>query len=169
LVKTVQEPEDASLTREGVVTGTPLYMPPEALVDPEKVDGRSDIYALGAVAYYLLTGTHVFDGKTVVEVCGHHVHTAPTPPSERLGAPVPEGLEAIVLKCLEKEADKRPADARELRDMLQASSEIGKWSRDDAAAWWEMHGEALRRKSRASSIVAGSRTLAVDLARNRTV
>ena len=79
------EPGDASLTGANVITGTPLYLSPEAITSPDAVDARSDLYAVGGVAYYLLTGRYVFEGKTVVEVCGHQLHTAPTPPSERLG------------------------------------------------------------------------------------
>jgi len=167
LVKTMQEPDDGGLTQDGTLTGTPLYMPPEALADPDQVDGRSDLYSVGAVGYYLLTGTHVFDGKTVVEVCGHHLHTPPTPPSERLDAPVPPDLEAVILRCLEKAAADRPQSARELQKLLLACADIGTWERDDAEAWWADHGDALRPSRRLSPSDVGSRTLAIDLARER--
>src|SRR5687768_399644 len=85
-------PEPA-LTMAGTINGTPLYMAPETLTAPESVDGRTDIYALGAVGYWLLTGTHVFDGNSIFEVFGHHLHTLPDPPSTRLTAPVSPDLE----------------------------------------------------------------------------
>ena len=78
------------------LTGTPLYMAPESITAPDDVDARSDLYAVGAVAYFLLTGGAPFRAATVAEVYAHHVHTAPEPPSVRLGAPVPADLEAVV-------------------------------------------------------------------------
>ncbi|MBW2455599.1 MAG: serine/threonine protein kinase [Deltaproteobacteria bacterium] len=167
LVKTVREPPDAGLTRDGVVTGTPLYMPPEALTSPEDVDQRSDLYALGAVGYFLLTATHVFDGNTLVEICGHHLHSIPTPPSERLGTPVPECLEEVILACLAKDPAARPQTARELRQRLAGCEDVGSWGRAEAHDWWEEHGRALRHVSSAGSVDAMAPTVAVDLARDR--
>jgi hypothetical protein len=167
LVKTVREPDDTGLTQDGTLTGTPLYMPPEALADPDKVDARSDLYSVGAVGYYLLTGTHVFDGKTVVEVCGHHLHTPPTPPSERLGETVPPDLESLILRCLEKDADQRPQNARELEQGLLGCTKVGTWEREQAEQWWADHGDVLRPDRRRSPSDAGSRTLAIDLGRDR--
>ena len=167
LVKTVREPEDAGLTRDGVVTGTPLYMPPEALTDPDKVDCRSDLYALGAVGYFLLTGGHVFDGNTMVEVCGHQLHTIPPPPSARLGATVPAKLEEVILACLEKDADKRPQSARELRQRLADCSDAGVWEREQAQTWWAAHGAALESSDSITMADPLASTVAVDLARDR--
>ena len=83
------------LSKVEVIAGTPLYLPPEAITSGE-LDGRSDLYALGAVGYFLLAGRNVFEGRTVVEVCSHHLHTPPLPPSERLGRPLPSQLEAVI-------------------------------------------------------------------------
>ncbi len=116
--------------------GTPLYLSPEAITTPDRVDARGDIYALGAVGYYMLTGKHVFSGATLVEVCSHHLHTAPEPPSARLGRPVPAALEAILLACLEKDPARRPGSALILRDALCAAPGVGEWSEDAARAWW---------------------------------
>ncbi len=80
LVKDVSGGAGVSLTQADVITGTPLYMSPESIRQPEHMDGRSDLYALGAVGYYLLTAGHVFEGNTLVEVCGHHLHSDPDPP-----------------------------------------------------------------------------------------
>jgi eukaryotic-like serine/threonine-protein kinase len=142
LVRAAGDPGDASLTGANVITGTPLFLSPEAITSPEAVDARSDLYAVGGVAYYLLTGRYVFDGKTVVEVCGHQLHTAPTPPSERLGRPLPAGLEALTLACLEKDPARRPASAAELLARLDAS-DLPAWTEDDARAWWAEHAPVI--------------------------
>jgi hypothetical protein len=127
----------AALSRVDVVQGTPLYLSPEAITAPDRVDARGDLYALGAVGYYMLTGRHVFSGATLVEVCSHHLHTAPEPPSARLGRPVPPALEAILLRCLEKDPARRPASALILRDALCAAPGVAEWSEKDARAWWQ--------------------------------
>jgi serine/threonine-protein kinase len=125
------------------IVGTPLYLAPEGITDPGRVDGRTDLYALGAVGYFLLTGQPVFDGKTVAEVCQQHLDVAPIPPSVRLGAPVPPALEAIVLACLEKAAADRPESALELRDRLRKCPDVGEWEGDAARKWWDQYGPAI--------------------------
>ncbi len=141
LVKDVATPNDFSLTATATITGTPLYLAPEALADPDTIDARADLYALGAVAYWLLTGEQVFGGKTLVEVCSHHLHTRPMPPSKRGGVAVSAELEALVLACLEKAPDDRPASAAALRTALLACSSAGAWTRTEATAWWSQRGE----------------------------
>jgi serine/threonine-protein kinase len=137
LVRPLEDASGARLTRDNVVQGTPLYLSPEAIKAPDEVDARSDLYGLGAVGYYLVTGTHVFGGATTVEVCSHHLHTRPQPPSERLGRAVPAGLERLILACLEKDPARRPASAAELRDALQTLDDVGAWSEREARQWWE--------------------------------
>src|SRR3954468_13788820 len=100
LVKELAVEGDIKLTAASTLTGTPLYMAAESIVDPDSADARTDIYALGAVAYFLLAGHEVFNGKSVVEVCGQHLHRAPDPLSAR-GVTVPPELEAVVLACIE--------------------------------------------------------------------
>jgi serine/threonine protein kinase len=100
------------------VVGTPLYISPEAIVAPETVGAPSDLYGLGAVAYFLLTGAPVFRGESVVEVCGHHLHTPPEPLSAVRGDDMPAELEQIVLDCLAKDPARRPKSAAELRRRL---------------------------------------------------
>jgi serine/threonine-protein kinase len=136
LVRDLEPASGARLTQANVIHGTPLYLSPEAIRAPDAVDARSDVYGLGAVGYYLLTGTHVFGGATTVEVCSHHLHTRPDPPSERLGRPVPAGLEKLVLACLEKDPALRPASALELRDALGALTDVGHWGETEAREWW---------------------------------
>jgi serine/threonine-protein kinase len=106
------------------------------------VGPQSDLYSLGAVGYFALTGQHVFEGRTLDEVCSHHLHTEPEPPSRRVDAPVPADLEALVLECLAKDPARRPADARELRRRLAGCAGFGGWTEEDARAWWETHGAA---------------------------
>ncbi|MDB4982802.1 MAG: serine/threonine kinase [Myxococcales bacterium] len=121
------------------LTGTPLYMSPEAISRPDTVDGRSDLYALGAVAYFLLTGRQVFEATTVVEVCSKHMLEVPVAPSRRLGRALPADLEALVLGCLAKDRDERPASAAALRAALLACADAGHNDVTAARAWWRAH------------------------------
>jgi serine/threonine-protein kinase len=154
LVKKVGGSGSVGLTHADTITGTPLYMSPESIREPEGMDGRSDLYALGAVGYYLLTGGHVFVGKTLVEVCGHHLHSTPDPPARRLGAPVPEDLEAVLLACLEKEPSKRPESAAALRQSLRSCQAFGEWDGEDARRWWSERSTALSER-RTQQVVPG--------------
>jgi serine/threonine protein kinase len=135
---------DVGRSMAGEVVGTPHYLSPEAVVTPGSVDARSDLYAVGGVAYFLLTGATPFSGRTLVEICGHHLHSAVIPPSQRLGRPVPAALEATVLSCLAKSPDQRPRDAAALRDLLAAAATDHPWSREAAATWWRDKGLLLR-------------------------
>jgi serine/threonine-protein kinase len=136
---------DSSLSIADALKGTPLYMSPEAIRSPESVGPAADLYALGAVAYFLLTGEPVFPGATMVEICAAHLHSAPVPPSRRSPArTVPADLEALVLACLEKEADRRPASAADLQKRLETCGDHGRWTRERAAEWWREHGPSLR-------------------------
>ena len=155
---------DSASTTTASLTGTPLYLSPESITAPDTVDGRSDLYAVGGVAYWLLTGTHVFAGTTVVEVCSHHLHTKPESPSARLGETVPADLEAVILKCLEKDPAKRYADADALAHALDACESIDEWSADLASAWWNVHkGEALDARPKVSRPSRLPGPVAVDL------
>jgi serine/threonine protein kinase len=142
LVKSVAGAEQAHLTSPSTVTGTPLYLSPEAVRQPDLVDARSDVYALGAVGYFLLTGTAVFNGESVMEICMKHVHAAPEPPSVRRGSRVSADLETLLLRCLAKAPSDRPLDAAELLHELERCVVEGTWTAADAAAWWAGHGHA---------------------------
>jgi serine/threonine-protein kinase len=131
---------DTNLAASNVNTlmGTPHYMSPEAIVDPANIDGRADLYALGATAYFLLTGERVFDGANLVEVCSQHLHQEPKRPSRK--QPEAAALDAIVLACLAKKREDRPKDAAALAAMLEdVREEIGEWTREEARAWWAQH------------------------------
>ena len=139
LVKAVDEDKNNSMTAAGSLTGTPLYMSPESIQTPQGVDARSDLYAVGAVGYFLLTGKPVFDAQNIVELCQAHVSTTPIRPSERLGREISQELEAAILACLEKSRAKRPQTARDLALMLMKCPTASSWAIDEADAWWGRH------------------------------
>jgi hypothetical protein len=154
------------LSTDGALLGTPSYLAPEAISNPSRVDARLDLYALGAVAYWLLTGQSVFPGESVLEVCAHHLHSVPVPPSERSRQPIPPALDQLILRCLAKEPDQRPASAMELARLLREVTVAAAWSREQAADWWRERAPALivsARTRRAKGSTPGPRTIAVDL------
>jgi len=136
LVKKVDVADDqVALTSVQALVGTPLYMAPESIARPDEIGARIDIYALGGVGYFLLTGTAPFSGRTAVEVCGHHLHTPPDPPSARIGRTVPDKLEGLILRCLAKRPEQRP-DAQELLTLLGECESAIPWTVVEARAWW---------------------------------
>jgi serine/threonine-protein kinase len=153
------------VTQENSITGTPLYMSPEAIQSPALVDARSDLYALGAVAYYLLAGDHVFRGESLIEVCSKHLHEIPQPPSARAVQPLPEALDRLVLDCLEKQPERRPQSAREFLERL-ARVNAGPWDRSQAEAWWREHGSIARGSGVAAT--GTGKTIQVDLELGRS-
>jgi hypothetical protein len=167
LVKTqVASDGDAGLSMAGALVGTPAYLPPEAIANPLHIDSRSDLYALGAVGYFLLTGVQVFEAKTVVEICAHHLHSQPVRPSIRLGAPIPASLESLVLSCLAKDPADRPASASVLGQALAALGDVDPWSARDGQGWWDTQGASVRAAAmadRGKSSGSLSSTVAVDL------
>jgi eukaryotic-like serine/threonine-protein kinase len=126
LVKQLDPGESPAVSRTDSIAGTPLFMAPECVTRPESIDSKVDTYALGATAYYLLTGMPVFEGRSLVEVCGHHLHSVPQPPSRRMNAPAPPRLEALILRCLAKEPENRPDDD-ELLAALQECERESPW------------------------------------------
>ncbi len=126
--------EDSLATAAGLTPGTPAYMAPEIALQ-ETVDGRADLYALGCVAYHMLTGRLVFEAATAFQQVAKHIQEQPAPLSARTQAPVVPALERVVLACLAKRPDERPASAAELDRML-AESGVGPWTEADARAWW---------------------------------
>ncbi len=128
----------SNLTVEGVTLGTPEYMAPEVGRGSRSVDARADLYALGCVAYFLLTGTLVFDDPNPVSIALKHMRNPPIPPSRRTDRFIPADLERVVLACLEKDAGARPQSARALERLLTAC-EVTAWTDEDADAWWQQH------------------------------
>ena len=140
LVKHFETPIPGTmLTMEGVTAGTPAYMAPEIALGKSDVDGRSDIYSLGCVAYYMLTGQPVFSGDTPVATVLAHVQNAPVPPRERSELEVPRALDQLILECLAKDPAGRPASAAELGERLVATVPADAWTQQNAHAWWELH------------------------------
>ncbi len=147
LVKEIARADTTALTKADSLTGTPQYMAPEAITAPDSIDHRVDLYALGALAYYLVTGEHVFNGRSLVEICSQHLHAAPVRPSDRLGAPVDPALEALILNLLEKDRDARASSARDVLRRLEACAEHGKWTQTRAEEWWASRGDATVRSA----------------------
>ena len=142
----VREARTSEGERSDTVAGTPAYMSPEHCMGQVDLDGRSDLYALGCVGYWLLTGRNVFDRTEPKDMMRQHVTARPIPPSEAAPLPVPPELDRVILRCLNKKPDRRFADARELRDALDAVPipENQRWDRGRRRAWWARYGETVR-------------------------
>jgi serine/threonine-protein kinase len=130
--------EGTQLSMEGIASGTPGYIAPEISTGDPVVDHRADIYALGCVAYFLLTGVMVFEDASPVAMAIKHVQATPDPPSLRTELPIPAALERVVLDCLAKRPDDRPRSARDVAARLAACG-VPSWTPADADAWWERH------------------------------
>jgi serine/threonine-protein kinase len=133
--------EPIHLTQEGSITGSPLYMAPEQALGDSEPDERSDIYSLGAVAYFLLTGRPPFEGERPIKIILAHAHDAVSPPSQHRGG-LPSDLEQIILKCLAKNPLDRYRSARELGGALADCQAAAEWTSADASAWWKANGKA---------------------------
>jgi serine/threonine-protein kinase len=131
--------QDTLVTSNQTTTGTPAFMAPEVILGQTDVDRRADVYALGCVAYYLLTGHLVFEADTAMKMLMHHVQTPPVPPSQRTELAIPRELDDLVMACLEKDPDKRPQDAGLLFEMACDCPITGGWNNAAARRWWEAH------------------------------
>jgi serine/threonine-protein kinase len=127
------------LTLEGVTAGTPGFMAPEIALGKPGIDGRADLYSLGCVAFYLLTGQPVFSGETPVATVLAHVQSPPPPPSARAEFPIPAALDQAILACLAKEPADRPASAWVLDRRLADAVPTSAWTAEAARAWWDLH------------------------------
>jgi serine/threonine protein kinase len=136
VAKAISGPEQLSLTTAGLHVGTPLYMAPESIKEPESAGSATDLYSLGAVGYFLLTGTPVFDSGHMLEILRQHVEVAPQPPSERLGKPISCELEALILQCLAKSPADRPPSAAALAEAIDRCQPAASWTTADATRWW---------------------------------
>jgi serine/threonine-protein kinase len=138
LVKPTRDEEAPGLTRDGMVTGSPLYMAPEQVMSTHTPDARTDLYALGAVAYFMLTGRPPFEGPDAMAVMVAHARDPVAPPSTHIRS-VPGDLEEVVLRCLAKEPKDRFQDAEGLAQALAACTDAGSWSVGQAEEWWHAH------------------------------
>ena len=141
LVKEVARPNagESLLTAEGIALGTPAYMAPELALG-EAVDGRADIYALGCVAFYLLTGRLVFESENAMRLMVKHIEEKPDAPSTRASLPIPRSLDDAVLGCLAKDpAARTPSAAAFAAALASAEPDVEPWDEERAAAWWREH------------------------------
>ncbi len=143
LVKAIDDAKQAGLTAANSLTGTPLYMAPESIQAPNSVDARSDLYAVGAVGYFLLTGHPVFEAENLVQLCQQHIDAVPVPPSQRTKQPISADIDTALLGCLEKLRTNRPQTARELAQRLRRIPGFGDWSMDAADSWWDRYRSGL--------------------------
>jgi serine/threonine-protein kinase len=144
MVKSTHEGDDAEtqLTGDHAVAGTPAFMAPEQVLGSRPVDGRTDLYAVGCVAYWLITGQLVFTGRTAVETMMQHTQAVPLPPSARTEMKVPDALDRIILACLAKNAADRPASADALAEALSSVVTRDSWTTQRAHEWWDRHHPA---------------------------
>jgi serine/threonine protein kinase len=136
LVKAVDSEKMRTLTAADAITGTPLYLAPETIEDGDASDKRSDLYSLGAVGYYLLTGRPVFDTGGIMEIMRAHLQKEPMAPSKRLARPMSAELERLVLRCLAKSPAERPQSAAEMALELAGCVPAQPWTQADAESWW---------------------------------
>ena len=149
------------VTGEKAIVGTPWFMAPESIKDSGLSDPRSDIYGVGALAYYLLTGDYVFDGETVMEVYEKQLTQTPPAPSGRAAQPLSPELDQAILRCLAREPELRPQTAGELRALLAASPRAAEWGAEERAAWWQSH--PLDEPSAASAAAVAPATIRIEL------
>jgi eukaryotic-like serine/threonine-protein kinase len=145
LVKNLERAETRDVTKQLKIVGTPRYMAPERLLNPSDVDARSDIYALGAVAYFLLTGKPIFEGDDSLAISNQVLHT-PAPRVREAGIEVPEGFDNLIAACLEKDRNRRPPNAEAFVEALDRIASRLAWTQVDAAKWWTEY-----RKSRTAT------------------
>jgi serine/threonine protein kinase len=142
LVKAVNRAAAGGMKANAVV-GTPHFMSPEAVEKPETVDSRGDLYSLGAVGYWLLTGKTLFDHDTVEELLVGQIKDSPLPPSERLGKPLSPDLADLIMQCLAKQPGQRPPSAEALEQALAGCVSAGAWTPLDAEQWWRVNVAAI--------------------------
>jgi len=140
LVKLILPDEDQTqMTVEGTAAGTPAFMSPEVALGERDIDARADVYGIGCVAYWLLTGCLVFEESSAYAMAAAHVQKTPAAPSQRTEMEIPEGLESVVLQCLAKKREDRPASAAILSKMLADCDGGLAWRAEDAERWWDAH------------------------------
>jgi eukaryotic-like serine/threonine-protein kinase len=147
LVKNVSDQSDTPAHRESPgedgIVGTPNFIAPESIQDCNHSDARSDLYSLGALGYFLLTGHEVFDGDSIADLCRQHLKETPLPPGARVGKTFDPELESLLMRCLEKDPAARPQSAREMAQALAATRLAEQWTLPQRAAWWTEQRKAV--------------------------
>lgn len=163
LVKSYREEISTEASQSLSIAGTPQFISPEMITHPDQIDHRSDLYALGALAYFLLTGCHVFEANTSFEMMQHHVSTFPKSPNERIGKGLDADLERLVMQCLEKSPKDRPTSASELIGHLDACRASKSWRREQQIEWWKTFRESEQKKATPKSATILEPTLQINL------
>ncbi len=151
LAKPMSDVQEAGLTQEGTITGSPLFMSPEQATGSNEVDERSDIYSLGAVMYLMATGKPPFDYSSPLKVLVAHASETPVSPRE-LNPTIPVELEEIILRCLEKQPEDRFQDVASLQEQLEQVQFDEYWSSKQASAWWNCNGCPERKAMAAEAV-----------------
>lgn len=167
LAKSLSVPDDEMLTRPGTTLGTPAFMAPEAASGKANLDGQADVYSLGCVAYFLLTGSLVFPEKSGLAMALAHTHETPLPPSARTELAIPPALDGLIVQCLAKHPDDRPKGCRELADRLVESIAPAAWTQSAARHWWEINRPAIPNRGQISPLPKAGRTLRKETAASR--
>ena len=160
LAKDISGAAATNITAAASLTGTPLYLAPETIQNPESADARGDVYAIGAVGYFLLTGSTVFRAGSIMDILTAHLKETPEPPSQRLGGPLPQSLEQLIMRCLSKQPDLRPANAGALLEELLACGDVRAWTTAEARDWWQQRDP--RRLAGAETMDASTGTGRID-------
>lgn len=139
LVKVSEDRDETQMTVPGTTTGTPSYMAPELALGSPQIDGRTDLYGLGCVAYWLITGRLVFEETGSTAMMLAHLNKVPVPPSQKVASAVPASLDRAVIMCLAKSPADRPANAEALSALFDNLDDVGSWTLKDAASWWQSY------------------------------
>jgi serine/threonine-protein kinase len=150
---------DATLTQEGAVNGSPAFMSPEQAAGRQQLDARSDIYNVGAAAYFLITGQLLFDRGSALQMLHAHAYE-PLVPIHQFQEAVPADLQRVILRCLEKDPDRRYQDAGSLDKALAACTCAGRWTLESAEDWWRQHSDSTMPASSPEALERDSRTVA---------
>jgi serine/threonine protein kinase len=157
-VKDINQSSDISLTRNDSITGTPMYMSPEAVRDAGDCNTQSDLYSIAAVGYTLLTGRPMFDGESSVEICVQQIKHIPALPQERLGKPLPADLQSVLMTGLRKDPADRWLSVEDFASVLRGCEDAGLWNEAESEAWWanisRVDQEKLRKSSNPSKTLA---------------
>jgi serine/threonine-protein kinase len=156
LVKNLERAHTRDITKQIKILGTPRYMAPERILNPSDVDARSDIYALAAVGYFLLTGKPIFDGDDNLEITNQVLHAPAPRASASANITVPEGLDLLIAACLEKDRALRPQSVEAVIEALDRLSSRLAWTQVDAEGWWARYRESKKAGASTSEAVAAA-------------